>query len=45
MHNPLFDVNDVKHLSPRLMRNLPRFGKFTVRCETEPLPNSVHLDP
>lgn len=40
-----FDVNDAKHLSPFLTRHLLRFGKFQVRCATEPLPDSVQLDP
>ncbi len=40
-----FDVNDAKHLSPFLTRHLLRFGKFPVRCETEPLPDNLRLDP
>lgn len=40
-----FDVNDAKHLSPFLTRHLLRFGKFPVRCETEPLPDNRQLDP
>ena len=39
-----FSVNDAKHLSPFLTRHLLRFGKFPVRCETEPLPDSLRLD-
>ena len=40
-----FDVNDAKHLSPFLTRHLLRFGKFPVRCVTEPLPESLRLNP
>jgi TnpA family transposase len=40
-----FKLSDVKHLSPYLTRHLLRFGKFPVRCKTEPLPDSLCLDP
>jgi hypothetical protein len=40
-----FNVSDAKHLSPYLTRHLLRFGKFTVRCATEPLPENLGLDP
>jgi hypothetical protein len=38
-------ISDVKHLSPYLSRHLLRFGKFAVRCKTEPLPENLGLDP
>jgi TnpA family transposase len=40
-----FALSDAKHLSPYLTRHLLRFGKFTTRCETEPLPENLGLDP
>jgi TnpA family transposase len=40
-----FKLSDVKHLSPYLTRHLLRFGKFTVHCKTEPLPDNLGLDP
>jgi Tn3 transposase DDE domain len=40
-----FKLSDVKHLSPYLTRHLLRFGKFPVRCKTEPLPDNLGLDP
>ena len=40
-----FALSDAKHLSPYLTRHLLRFGKFTARCETEPLPENLGLDP
>jgi hypothetical protein len=40
-----FQLSDVKHLSPYLTRHLLRFGKFAVRCKTEPLPDNLSLNP
>lgn len=40
-----FALSAAKHLSPYLTRHLLRFGKFTTRCETEPLPENPGLDP
>ena len=40
-----FSLSDAKHLSPYLTRHLLRFGKFTTRCDTEPLPENLGLDP
>jgi hypothetical protein len=40
-----FKLSDVKHLSPYLTRHLLRFGKFTARFRTEPLPDNLGLDP
>jgi TnpA family transposase len=40
-----FKLSDVKHLSPYLTRHLLRFGKFPVRCKTEPLPDNLGLNP
>ena len=40
-----FQLSDVKHLSPYLTRHLLRFGKFSVRCKSEPLPDNLSLNP
>lgn len=40
-----FTLSDAKHLSPYLTRHILRFGKFAVRCETEPLAENLGLDP
>jgi Tn3 transposase DDE domain len=40
-----FALSDAKLLSPHLTRHLLRFGKFATRCETEPLPENLGLDP
>ena len=39
------ELSDMKHLSPYLTRHRSRFGKFAVRCKTEPLPDNFSLQP
>ena len=40
-----FTLSDAKHLSSYVTRHLLRFGKFALRCETDPLPENLRLDP
>jgi TnpA family transposase len=39
-----FDKADAKHLSPYLTRHLLRFGKYSIRCPAELLPDNLGLD-